>query len=36
MGEIGTDEKFGDRPREHCIYIVFPVDFIIKQHLEMS
>jgi hypothetical protein len=20
MGEIGTDENFGDRPREHCIY----------------
>jgi hypothetical protein len=20
MGEIRTDENFGDRPREHCIY----------------
>ena len=22
MGEIGTDENFGDRPREHCIRIL--------------
>jgi hypothetical protein len=35
IGEFG-DKTGGDRPREHCIYIVFPVDFIIKQHLEMS
>jgi hypothetical protein len=23
MGEIGTDENFGDRPREHCILKIF-------------
>ena len=31
MGEIRTDENFGDRPREHCIY--FNRQTFLREHV---
>jgi hypothetical protein len=41
MGEIGTDENFGDktggdRPREHCISFLLMSVCLAKAHINMG